>query len=453
MKTVLILLGLIILSPESHGQDWGPVGSGVDWVGMGGVRVLAVHSGKLCVAGLIDQAGGQPVHNIAAWDGSIWSNPFGTGTNYQIIALAEFNGNLIAGGEFTNAGGNPAYAIAEWNGTNWLNLGSGMNRYDRNKNAAIYALTVYNGELYAGGDIDSAGGQHVNYIAKWNGSSWAPVGFGTNGIVQAMVVYNGELYVGGFFTSAGGNPVNNIAKWNGTSWATVGTGTATSISTLSVYGNKLIAGNAVNQIGVEQWDGTSWNPLGAGIGPSANYPVVYAATPYGGSLVVGGSFTTAGAANVSNVALWDSTNWYSVGNGSAPGLIHGPSGPVYALTVYNGILYAGGCFTMATTGTQQVIANYIARWNGNTGIDEVSSSPEVALFPNPNNGNFGLRYNCIHQGKFEIFTVEGRLTYSMELSPGKNGITISTDISSSGLYLWKLSDSSTNCSGKMTIIK
>jgi hypothetical protein len=80
--------------------------------------------------------------------------------NSYVYALTVYDGQLIAGGYFTTAGDVNASAIARWDGTNWQPLGSGMNRY-------VYALTVYNGELIAGGDFTTAGGKASAYWARW----------------------------------------------------------------------------------------------------------------------------------------------------------------------------------------------------------------------------------------------------------------------------------------------
>ncbi len=37
------------------------------------------------------------------------------------------------------------------------------------------ALTVYNGELIAGGDFNIAGGVDANSIARWDGNDWQPL--------------------------------------------------------------------------------------------------------------------------------------------------------------------------------------------------------------------------------------------------------------------------------------
>ena len=53
---------------------------------------------------------------------------------------------------------------------------------------------------------------------------WQTMGTGTNGDVNAMVVFNSDLIVAGSFTVAGGQLVNRIARWNGTSWLPLGLG-------------------------------------------------------------------------------------------------------------------------------------------------------------------------------------------------------------------------------------
>jgi hypothetical protein len=134
---------------------------------------------------------------------------------------------LVVGGPFEGAGDIAASKVAAWDGTRWQSLGSEM--------APVYgsvqALTVYNGELIAGGSFTSLGGVSVEDVARWNGSSWLALGEGMSGhngedgelpFVDALTVYNGELIAGGGFTSAGGVSADNIARWNGSAWQTLG---------------------------------------------------------------------------------------------------------------------------------------------------------------------------------------------------------------------------------------
>ena len=88
------------------------------------------------------------------------------------------------------AGGESANRIARWNGSSWSELGSGMNDW-------VHALTVYNGQLIAGGQFTTAGGETVNRIARWDGESWSALGSGMNDSVHSLIIYNGDLIAGG----------------------------------------------------------------------------------------------------------------------------------------------------------------------------------------------------------------------------------------------------------------
>jgi hypothetical protein len=80
----------------------------------------------------------------------------------------------------------------------------------------------------------------TQYIARWDGSTWNPLGKGVDNFVNALAVDpEGNLYATGDFTSAGGMPALRIARWDGTSWTSLGSGLGaegdySSISTLAV---------------------------------------------------------------------------------------------------------------------------------------------------------------------------------------------------------------------------
>ncbi len=80
---------------------------------------------------------------------------------------------------------------------------------------------------------------------------------------------------------------------------------------------------------------------------------VYDMVVYQCKLIVAGQFTQIGNTTVNNIAAWDGTGWTALGQGV--------NGPVRALAVHNGILYAGGQFNTAGTTTN---VNNIAAWNG-----------------------------------------------------------------------------------------
>jgi hypothetical protein len=135
-------------------------------------------------------------------------------TAYVGALALDSSGNLYAGGNFTTAGGVTANYIAKWNGTSWEPLGSGIGQgYATSVNALVLDSS---GNLYAGGAFATAGGVEAHGIAKWNGTSWAPLGSGVGGVSYVSVLAfagNGDLYVGGFFDKAGGKSASNIARW------------------------------------------------------------------------------------------------------------------------------------------------------------------------------------------------------------------------------------------------
>jgi hypothetical protein len=124
-----------------------------------------------------------------------------------VQALTVYSGELIAGGLFTTAGGVAANNIAAWDGFSWSTLGSGMN-------SRVTSLTIYDGQLIAGGFFTAAGGVAADYIALWEGSVWLPLGSGMNSYVRSLSVYDGELIAAGDFTTAGGGTASRIARWS-----------------------------------------------------------------------------------------------------------------------------------------------------------------------------------------------------------------------------------------------
>jgi len=354
------------------GTSWQALGNGVNSI----VRALTVYKGQLIAGGPFTAAGDVVVNNIARWDGTSWQPLCNGMSDFVVYALTVYNGQLIAGGSFTTARGVMTNNIARWDGTSWQPLGSGMN-------GDVTSLAVYNGQLIAGGKFTTAGGAQANHIARWDGTNWHPLGSGMERGgeytgVSALTVYNGQLIAGGRFTTAGDANANNIARWDGTTWQPLGSGMSGSstynsfsypfVSALTVYNGQLIAGGSFTKAGdasannIARWDGTNWQPLDRGVsgGP---YPFVSALTVYNGQLIVGGKFTNAGVARgcashacgiaANNIARWDGTNWQALGSGVNNYI-------VYALAVYNGRLITEGTFELI----DGVWVNHIVAWDG-----------------------------------------------------------------------------------------
>ena len=157
------------------------------------------------------------------------------GVTNQVEAVTVWNGDLIAGGFFATAGGQTVNRIARWDGSAWHPFTSGGQIGVADVSFPfVSALTVWNGDLIAGGQFTTAGGQTVNRVARWDGSAWHPFisggEVGTNSRVDALTVWNIDLVAGGNFLFAGGQTVNRIASWRCASGACCINGLALGIS-------------------------------------------------------------------------------------------------------------------------------------------------------------------------------------------------------------------------------
>ncbi len=310
-----------------------------------------------------------------------WVHTFGgaPGMNNSVRCLVTSDDErgiptLYAGGIFSTAGGVAAHGVATWNGSSWSPLGSGMN-------GTVESLAIFDDglgggpALYAGGSFTTAGDVAANYIARWNGTVWQPLGSGMNWEVRALAAYDDglgagpALYAAGAFDAAGGTAANRIARWNGTGWSSLGSGTNNAINALAVVadgsggGSSLYAaghfttagGNAANRIA--RWNGVTWSPLANGLNGIGSALAAFD-DGTGPALYVGGLFSTAGGTAANRVARWNGTSWSALGAGMA-------DGSVLSLARVAGaggssVLCAGGDFTMAGGAS----ASRIATWNG-----------------------------------------------------------------------------------------
>lgn len=185
----------------------------------------------LYVAGNFDTVGGGiAANNIARWDGTSWSalgqgldSIFASDFSGPIVhSLAAFNSptgpQLIAHGGFDEADGQRVYGIAAWDGTSWSRLGGAnfMNHAVRLQAADLRGL----GELLYVFGFGSIMDRPLQYGAVWDGGTWSqiPTFQSTDdepGIVQASAVHATDrgrsLVVGGDFISVAGVPSASLA--------------------------------------------------------------------------------------------------------------------------------------------------------------------------------------------------------------------------------------------------
>ena len=351
--------------------QWVAVGSGMDMY----VHASAVYNDELYASGNFEHADGNLCLGIARWNGSAWSDVSGgfqTGAlSHVVSALIEFNGELIAGGWVDSVAGMPIQKVARWNGSTWSPMGT-----DCLINTPR-GFAIHNGELYMCGQ--GSGALFPRCVQKWNGTNWVSIENNAGSVeVYSLASYNGELYASGAFANFDGATVNGIARWNGTSWSDVGGGipgiTFTDIvRPLVVYNGKLYAGGHFLAMGsatvndIAAWDGTSWSDVGGGVGGAT--AGVQSLVASGGKLFVGGSFWTVNGATANRAAYWDGA-WTVLGTDLGAG--------ARTQAVYHDELYSFG--EGAFNGH-----NYAARWSDDTfsSIAETSTPAMILLAPNP----------------------------------------------------------------------
>ncbi|MCB8990519.1 MAG: DUF11 domain-containing protein [Ardenticatenaceae bacterium] len=325
-------------------------------------------------------------------DGSVYALAVDSADNLYVGG-----GFYYAFSDSTSGTGVSANQIAKWDGSTWTALGAGSGLSDNGLNSTVYALAVdANDNLAVGGAFTTAyndTGNHVsaNYVVLWNGTSWAALGADSGGsgngvshAVQALLWQGGNLYVGGAFTTAYNSSVSNvtanrIALWDGSSWAMLGGGLNGVVYALALDGTDLYVGGSFTQADgvdankVARWDGAVWSPLGAGSGVTGNglNEAVYALnlSADGSLLLVGGAFTAAyndvGSSVAANrLAAWDfnASAWSAFGNGL--------DGTVFGVQSVAGDVWTGGQFRHA----DNYPSTFVARWLSDALVADVAVS-------------------------------------------------------------------------------
>ena len=254
-------------------------------------------------------------------------------------------GNVYAGGDFTTAGGVSANHVARWDGTSWSPLGNGVG----GEFYVTRALAVDDtGSVYAAANYDFHGTRSL-IVTRWNGTEWTTLSSasGPDGclFVKTLVFdQSGNLYAGGCFAHIGGISASGIAMWNGSTWSPLGSEISSTVHALAVgqNGTTIYAGGSFTTAGgvpanyVARWNGSSWSPLGSGVaGGDFDTHVLALSVDQSDNVFAGGSFTAAGGTPVNNIARWDGSLWHPLGNGIDDTINVLASRP-------GGLLFAGG---------------------------------------------------------------------------------------------------------------
>lgn len=375
-----------IASWTEQEQTWRPLGYGFSSAGiLGSINTLAVDGGgRIYAGGRFSYAGGNRIDNLAVWDPTrrVWE-AVGGGVDDNVNVLALRGDLLYVGGNFQNVGGANAISaphIATYNLTTkqWSALAGGSAGGGINSSVTTLAFAP-DGVAYVGGNFTTAGTGEADKFAIWNPTNrtWSALPFEFNPrttafsnprVITILPDANGAYIGGDFFYVQFGEQrtdVNSLIYWeratnkvlkfgNGVTQNINGNDIKGTVSALSfgpdgalyVGGNFDKVGDGVAANNIAKLTQQGWAALGAGVAiPNPDTPFVADFAWVGSRLFVAGEFSTAGNANSSHAAIWntDTSSWEALGDGLRGGEIDSEANVV--VTGPAGIYYGGEFIT------------------------------------------------------------------------------------------------------------
>lgn len=321
------------------GSDWSMVAS-ADLPIYPPVRDV---DGSVLVAGAFTTIGGVDAGGLARWDGSTFVAIDAPRANLGPV-LADAQGLCVVAREAA-----AAFVLCRAPGeTTWTE--------DALPSMTSVASLVRDtdGALLAAGSVLDASGTSTVGVLRREASGWVPLGEGPAGSVHAFLHAPDGAFValGQIESSDGGASFVTAARWDGTSWGPLGSAlplrngfylgsfhysAAVAGSDVVVAGPFLEAHDTgrISAPGLARWDGSRWRGLDHPGTPTRGLvgPTVFAPRSDCASVVVGGRFWAVGDVESEYVAVLDESGWsaWPAPPPAAPGLLaFGPDGTLYA---------------------------------------------------------------------------------------------------------------------------
>jgi hypothetical protein len=285
-------------------------------------NTIAINNTGLVIWGEFTQVGALAASSIARWNSftGVW-NALGAGLNGSAAAVVQVQGVGINSINYVAVNAYPvgladAQGCAKWTGSAWVNFGASTPETALWNPSNFTSALNFSGIVVAGSSINVNGSPRYS-VSRWSGTSWDFVAAqqGTDGLSSAVCVYNAAVHVGGSFTRLDSVSAAHIARRNPTTnlYEPLGTGVDGPVLALSSFGGELIAGGTFTTAGgnpatnIAAWNGTSWRALGSGLDGA-----VRGLTTWNGSLVAVGSFRNSGATATGSAARWTGSAWVPI---------------------------------------------------------------------------------------------------------------------------------------------
>lgn len=319
---VTLLVFLLLLNSGLFAQ-WNAMGAGFD---SGFVFSIEAYSEtELYYGGNFATSSGE-ISNIAMWDGMAWQ-PLGGGTNGTVFEVEKHpDGGIVVIGGFTYADGLLVSNIARWDGSSWSAIGGGT------YSVPEQLVVLPDGTIYI---LDTSMVTYKKVLRKWDGSSWTDIyNFIDSSIVTDLATdATGQLIISGSFTTIGGVSANYIARYDGTTFHPMGTlGNIPYILKLDKLGQLYTRASS----SIYKFDGSDWV-----LHANCTSLILDFDFDADGNMYVCGTFTTILGTPFKRIAVWNGTSYTALGDGL--------SAPCYDVEVVDNKVYAGGVFLNSET--------------------------------------------------------------------------------------------------------
>lgn len=174
------------------------------------IASLNTYGDDLVVAGSFESAGALYVANIVLWNGNEARALSPENVDGKVRVTGVLAGDLIVGGGFWSIGGLTMNYIARWNGETWSRIGTSLSGLTV---TGVYDLVTVGQQLFIGGHFQGPSWSTNWNVAMWDGVAWHTFDGGAGLKVYSVSVFEGDLYVGGDLAWTGPVAVDNFGRW------------------------------------------------------------------------------------------------------------------------------------------------------------------------------------------------------------------------------------------------